>query len=371
MQSSTQNAMTLTPSAAASIAPTFRRFFAWWFGELGALFGRQGPGHAQGVGDAVIVAFAGDDVVVTRRTGRRTETIARMGAAADGGKLTRRVRRALAGKGPIVLRLAEADGLSRTVRLPAAAEADLASVIAFEIGRHTPFRADEVVHDHLMLRRDATAGRIEARLAVVPRRALDGRLAILAGWNVAPDALELPLADGEMATILLDRDARWAEERRARRRRNLVLGALVAVLAGVLVGIHLDRRAGIEADLVRRVEAAKAEAEAVAALRDDVVATYQNASALVRAKRRLPAAVVVLDELSRVLPDGTWLARLEIKDATVEVQGLAGAAAELIALIDDSDLLTDVEFRSPVTRSEDGLSESFHIGARLVEEVQP
>ncbi|MEX2648638.1 MAG: PilN domain-containing protein [Alphaproteobacteria bacterium] len=348
--------------------PTFRRFFGWWFGELGGLLG--GDPASTGIGDAVIVEFAGADIVVKRRKGHRVDPIARLGAgsgAAD-GRAHRRVRRALAGKAPVVLRLAEGDGLSRVVHLPPAAEADLDAIVAFEVGRQTPFPPSEVVHDYAVLGRESSGGRLAVRLAVVPKAAIAAALERLGDWRARPDALELPLGDGGFASLVLDRDARRSDDRRTEWRRNALLAALVVLLAGVLVGIHLDRRAELEADLARRVEQAKAAATAVAALRDEVTAAYGDASFLARAKRRLPAAVTVLDELSRALPDDGWLTRLEIKDDAVEVTGVSVAAAGLVARLDASPMLTDVAFRSPVTRAEDGQRERFHIGARLVGE---
>jgi general secretion pathway protein L len=343
--------------------PTFGRFFRWWFAELGALAG--GGKGTPGFDDAVLVDVSSDDVVVIRRKGRRATIVARLDGATD-DRTRKRLDRVLAGRAPVILHLAEGSGLCRVIHLPPAATSDLDAIVAFEIGRRTPFSPSDVVHDHAVLDRDGPDGRLRVRLVVVPRAVLTHALDRLGDWPIEPAALELPLVDGGRATLVLDRGRLGPHDRKAGWRRDAFLALLVVALGCALAGVHLERRSAVRVDLLRSVEAAKAEASDALALREAVAAAHRDATALASAKRARPATIEALDELSRALPDGSWLTRLEIKGDRLEILGESESAADLVAILDASPMLTDVALRSPVTPTGDGQGERFHIGARLV-----
>ena len=62
--------------------------------------------------------------------------------------------------------------LVKEVELPAAAEENLHQVLGFEMQRFTPFRTADVHYDHEVTERGE--GRLRVRLAVVPKRVVDG-----------------------------------------------------------------------------------------------------------------------------------------------------------------------------------------------------
>ncbi len=61
--------------------------------------------------------------------------------------------------------------------------------------------------------------------------------------------------------------------------------------------------------------------------------------------------VELLNELTRILPDDTWLSMLEVSGSKLRVQGESGSASSLIGLIEESDLFHDPGFASPITRN--------------------
>jgi general secretion pathway protein L len=72
-------------------------------------------------------------------------------------------------------------------------------------------------------------------------------------------------------------------------------------------------------------------------------------SFVVDEKRRIPTAVEVLDEITRTLPDDTWLLQLVFRDGTLRISGYSENPSALIRLLEQSALLTEVRFSSPVT----------------------
>ena len=60
--------------------------------------------------------------------------------------------------------------------------------------------------------------------------------------------------------------------------------------------------------------------------------------------------VEVLEELTRLLPDTTWIWNLKYNGKEIELSGFSDSASDLIPLLDKSPLFEKVEFMAPVTK---------------------
>src|SRR4030043_1519077 len=60
--------------------------------------------------------------------------------------------------------------------------------------------------------------------------------------------------------------------------------------------------------------------------------------------------VEVLEEVSRLLPNTTWIWNLKYNGKEMELSGFADSASDLIPLLDKSPLFEKVEFLAPVTK---------------------
>ena len=76
----------------------------------------------------------------------------------------------------------------------------------------------------------------------------------------------------------------------------------------------------------------------------------RNGAALLKRKQASPSLISVLDTLSRSLPVSAYLTGLDIQGDKVQLTGKAKNAAELIAALESSPLLSDVEFSAPTIR---------------------
>jgi general secretion pathway protein L len=72
----------------------------------------------------------------------------------------------------------------------------------------------------------------------------------------------------------------------------------------------------------------------------------------------------LLEQLTKLLPDGTWLQQLQISGDTVEIYGNSNRAADLVPPLENSPYFTQVEFTSPITRDNKN-KEVFRIRMRL------
>lgn len=101
----------------------------------------------------------------------------------------------------------------------------------------------------------------------------------------------------------------------------------------------------------------------VARLAPDVREVEQLVGALEKARREVETlrgferqqipALAVLRELTEVLPPDVWLTTLSMDRNGLELTGFAGAASQLIPLLEASKTLERVEFTSPVTKVRD------------------
>ena len=266
----------------------------------------------------------------------------------------------------VELALAPARFLFRPLELPRGAAAFLDGIVRSQIDRLTPWSAAEAAYgftppqdapdDRLTLTVAATAG---ARLApLMDRLKAEGAGAITVTTQ----------ADGAGDPIrVFDHAGAGAAPEAAGVRRILlaVLGgaagaALLALAVSGIVG------GGLDAELDDITQHIAAQRRAMVAARDGQGAVGGALAALERRKREVPAAVLVVEALSQVLPDDTHVTALQMEGDRVEVSGVSREAAGLIRLLEQSRQFAEATFVAPTTRSAGESSERFQISVRVV-----
>jgi general secretion pathway protein L len=86
---------------------------------------------------------------------------------------------------------------------------------------------------------------------------------------------------------------------------------------------------------------------------------------LAKRKQTSPASVMVLEAISRVLPDSTYVTELRVEGDKVQVVGLTQDAPSLIKLMEQSPQFTRATFFAPTTRGQNESGERFHIEAHI------
>lgn len=239
---------------------------------------------------------------------------------------------------PRWLLLPAAASLRRRLSLPAAAAERLRDVVGFEIERQTPFSADAVAFDARVVGRRDGEGPIDAELIAVPRAALAPQLAALG--PLAPNLAGIDVAanDGTPLQVNLLDPAQRRRSRDPWALWNLLLAATaVTVLALALYQVLLNRRFAAEmldAEIARQTGPAKA----AAAQYQELVALIEGQKFLQDKRSQTPTAVEIVDELSRRLPDGTFLEKLAIEENRLTLIGLSNEAPALIGRLQDSPL---------------------------------
>ncbi len=108
-----------------------------------------------------------------------------------------------------------------------------------------------------------------------------------------------------------------------------------------------------------------AQAKQVLAKRAELDETIRAAKFLQERKRNSPRELAVLNELTKALPDNTWLSRLSQNKADVKISGYSAAASELIPRINAVPLFKNPTFSSPIVQDTERKLERFDISFEL------
>lgn len=252
----------------------------------------------------------------------------------------------------------------RPLELPRRATEFLDGIVRAQIDRLTPWSAEnaafgwskpaEISNERVLVTVAATA-----RTLVTP---LVAAIARLGADSIAVSTLPPDAPDG-VAIKVFDQRVRGALEvnrvRRLLATALLVAGVLAgaAIAADVIAGNDIDAR---HADVTSRIAAQRAKLRAGGdAIRDSALA------ALERRRHETPSSVIVLEALSQILPDHTYVTELRIQGDKMQVVGVTRDAPSLIRLIEQSAHFTRATFFAPTTRSPSEPGEHFHIEARI------
>jgi general secretion pathway protein L len=264
----------------------------------------------------------------------------------------------------VSLRLPAELALRKLVDLPAAAEENLRQVLAFEMDRLTPFPADAVHYDVRVLDRNVETRRIRVELMVLPRAAVDPAVRLLHRLGLEPETVALPRG-ADQASWRLPLAGNGSGERRLVGRASVALLALAGVLLVAAVYTAFDRQRA-RAELLRReVDMARKEAEEGRLLEEQIQQLSAQQTFIVDKKRARPPVVRVLNELTRALPDDTWLYRLRLINEELQTFGYSPNASAMIGHIENSPLFSNAQFRAPLTRDQRADAEQFHIAFQV------
>ena len=343
------------------------RFFDWWGGELRAMLPASWR-RLFGGGAQWYLLQRSERCWELRRAGEpeaRAQWPHGSEAALEQAALAAAVREVDREDLRLALLLPASAVLRRRLLLPRAAADDLQQVGAFEMDRQTPFRVEQVYYAVVELDAPAPAGRFFAELVAVPRDTLDPLLAELESAGIRADAVDVADGAGRRGVNLLP-PARVPHRTYPRQRLNLALAGAAVLLLVLVLAQWLDNRQQALATMQARVQDMQAEAQQVAALRQELQDNAGAAGFLVRRKQNRVTMLDLLLDLTRRLPHSAWLERLSVDPSgQVGFQGQAPQAAALIDALKDSTVVRDPNFQGSIQPDPATGKERFYMVAQL------
>ena len=253
--------------------------------------------------------------------------------------------------------------LFRPLELPARASDFIEGIVRAQIDRLTPWNASEAVFGCTV---PAAGGgdSITTTVAATTRKAVAGYVQALSAFHPSAVAILTDVVDaGGVRVRVFEQSARGSlDAAKLSRMLQLALGAaavvtVLSVAASVWVASSLGAQ---EDELARQISDRRA---AIRAGGDG--GDRSPVAQLERRKYQTPASVIVLETLSQVLPDNTYVTELHLAGNKLQIAGITTDAPSLISLIEQSRHFTRATFYAPTTRAPSDPGERFHIEAQV------
>ncbi len=355
------------PSLNSTIDFDVKKFFRWWLRELEFLvpekisqwvFEKQSYMIIRPEGNRLALAYIHEGEAEPMATLERNAS----GMAQYKALLAQDERLA---KADLILRLTAQQAIQKELALPLAAKENLSQVVAYELDRYTPFKTEQVYFAVKPLEGEHEPGQLRVMLVLTPRETLDtlyedikamGMSPLFVDYEGTPNDLEQRY-DGYN---LLPEDLREKTANTPRLMYSALIAAVCLLLGAVLVLPVWFEYQTVKA-LQEKINAIEKDAKEVKALQQEIDAMIDETQLLIAEKSAVPTVVDMLNTLSALMKDDTWLGFLQYSDGHLQMQGESPAASALLGVLEESELFANARFVSPVTQDKVSGQERFQI----------
>jgi general secretion pathway protein L len=259
----------------------------------------------------------------------------------------------------------------RRFDIPAAAEGNLAQLLIADIERKTPFRLDDVVHGHSLMRKPRSPDKYTVSQWILRRDIVAQAIeAAGIGWNdvdfVTP-AQSGAASQEETPVIALGRGSapsHWF--------RNVALGLCATTIILSLIGAAalIWRRGQAAEELDAKITEVSTRAAAVRKIADQAIAQSRQLQTLRAERASGPTFADLWEEVSRILPDGAYLSEMRFSEGKsderfLDLVGFAESAVGLPALFEKSAIFTDASLTAPITLNAAEKKEAFSLRVKI------
>jgi general secretion pathway protein L len=251
--------------------------------------------------------------------------------------------------------------LFRPLELPKRAGEFLEGIVRSQIDRLTPWNATEAVY-HWTGPSDAPNERIALTVVATTRAVVMPLVQAVTSLGANSVAVSTLAPDAAAARVtVFEKSAQTAIE--LKRVRTALLGlfaatGLAATLSLVASGFLDDYYDQQTLQIQHRIATRRA---AIRAGQDG----ESGFALLAKRKQSTSASVLVLEELSSILPDNTYATELHIDGDKLQIVGITQDAPSLIEILERSPHFTHATFFAPTTHAATDPGDRFHIEAHI------
>lgn len=275
----------------------------------------------------------------------------------------------------IILRLSSADALVKNLNLPLAAQANIAQVVRYELDRYSPFKAEQVYFATRIERVDNEAAQIALQLLISPKKNLETFYNDCKTLGMTPSIVDVEDAPNDLQNLhsaynLLPLHL----QPKVKNTTRFLTGGLLTLLfllsfASLILPVWLEYQ-GVQ-ELEEKLSKIEKEVKAVKNLQAEMDTLREETQLLIDEKTATPPVVAILNEISALMKDDSWLSYLQYSDGQIQLQGESQAASNLLADLEASDYFANVSFASPVTQDKASGLERFQITAQVTKPDNP
>jgi general secretion pathway protein L len=232
--------------------------------------------------------------------------------------------------------------------------------------RYTPFKASEIYYDYQLEGVDRKSKRIKVDLALVQRPVADNAIALAKSWNLDPIKLGFEgSTTPQDAPFNFLPGAKPAAGNRFLPRLSLALVLLFIGLAAAAIYLPLYQKQVAVAEVEAEMMEAGTVALEVSKLENELNELIRQSQIVIEEKRGRPTATSVLNEVTKLISDDTWLRQLSWRDDRITLAGYSQKASALIGSLERSQILTEVRFNSSVVTDPRSEMDRFNLSASI------
>ena len=261
-------------------------------------------------------------------------------------------------RGAVQIGVALCDDLffQRDFSLPRSELDALTQILAQEVVHRTPFQLADIWHGVTPESEISGDGVARFRHWIIPRDRAEAEIARLGLPTAEIDFIAArPAAGAPIAVVSLWASRQDDPPRVLRATRILAAALLVATMTGLFAfeWWQSSRAAWLDDELYEA--------------KQGVQLAQQGAGSPVRllALKAVPGSLAAWDELSRVIPDHTFLTEVRIAAGTITLSGLSSDAARLVRILDGSRLFAGATLVGSITPDAAERRDRFRISLKL------
>lgn len=332
-----------------------KKFFHWWKKELSFLIPNAIRKFFNEAAGFIIIQIKGNEIFFSKIHENKLQPLACLelnekGLAAYQQPKLDYLR---AKKSKVILRLNKNEGIIKTLILPKAVEENLAQVITYELNRYTPFNQQQVYYAIKKIATDTD--KIYLQLILTPKNKLDTSYETLKDWGITPWLVDYEgaanhLHDNYEYYNLLPEEKKYQFHKKALVFQSILIIAIFLLLSSILI-LPIGFQYQSVQSLEHTIQSLKKRVAVVQKLQHKMAILSKKTDWLIAQKKKYPPLIEILDTVSRLLKDDTWLSLIEYKNEKLHLTGESPAASTLIKVLESSPLFSNADFESVVTKN--------------------
>lgn len=343
-----------------------RCFFFWWGSELAFLVPEKCRQFFSEKYDTVILTVLENSYEIARYNDGQIRVIADLKRNEQGQAVFKKLLETeiCITKVDFIIRLTTKNAIKKEIYLPEAAVDDLYQVMLFELDRYTPFKPEQVYFSVKSMGQ-LDSGLVKVILILTPREEMDLILKELSRWGIFPKQVDFAGEPNSFKyrepTYNLLRDELTVTGDRQHRLYSWGLAALTTLLLMAVLAFPVYLQSLQVETLKAQLEPLLKKTLWVENQQSEIDSIYDKTVRLMDKKKNTPSVLHLINTLSGLLNDDTWLTHLQLKAGRLQIQGESPVASTLIGILESSPRFNNARFVSPLTQDKKTGMERFQV----------
>jgi len=344
-----------------------KRFFQWWGRELSFCLPEKIRQILSDKTSHVLLTVTSDSILFDQLLDQQTHRLATLAIEQASPENFQQLiaRHDELGKAKYVLRLSDKQAIKKILYLPVAAKENLLQVVAFEIDRVTPFKAEQVYYSVKILGKEEQ-GKIKVLLVLTPKSLFDTLYQPLKAAHIFPAIVDYSAVANDFSEDLNPYNLlpEWAmpAKNKVTQIATWGLSMISAILAIVILVFPVWQQGQVVDGLREQLRQLEKDSRLVQEQQLEIDQIVSETERLITIKSSSPVLTELMNRLSELIPNDTWLTHFKYNNGqNIQIQGQSPGASALISVLEASPLFSNVRFVSPLTQDKRTGRERFQI----------